>query len=195
MKNLVGYWANLSRAYEVALLGGLSLRVVFDKEYKAGFEDYEQIKEFFKAVAFSGKGALSVTIYKPSHDIPENRFEALEAIHKRVEAAKRNELPATFEGSACETLLKVATDRLSLSIADRNLILKISGVIGQLSGSECVSVEHLAEAIHYVGYTKDNCNECNAENRTIKFGDGIVIALHELDRNDVKEAIEYLNGL
>ena len=52
MKNLVGLWANLSRAYEMALLGKFSIQIIFDKEYIQGFDDYESIKSFYKDVLF-----------------------------------------------------------------------------------------------------------------------------------------------
>jgi hypothetical protein len=38
MKNLVGIWVNLSRAYEIALLGNFKIQIVFNKEYKQGLK-------------------------------------------------------------------------------------------------------------------------------------------------------------
>jgi hypothetical protein len=64
MKNLVGIWVNLSRAYEIALLGNFKIQIVFNKEYKQGFEDYDNIKSFYNEVDFVKEGDLIIEIYK-----------------------------------------------------------------------------------------------------------------------------------
>ena len=192
MKNMIGLFINLSRAYEIALLGNFSIQVVFSKEYTTGFEDYQKIKEFFNKVQFSPKGDLTVEIIRP--DIRDNvRYESIEDIHQRVEAAKDNQKPTEFVSQqTCDALLKTAFERLELSIESHERIKKIASVIAQLEGKSKIETHHLAEAIQYqVSFMSDD-GICNAENQSIQFGKGITIALHQLETGDIEQAIEYL---
>jgi len=188
MENLIGYWPNLSRAYEIALLGNLSIRVVFDKEYISGFGDYELIKEFFSAVQFSSDGDITVHITEP---ILNDRDEQLSDIDKRVSAARKNDIPLAFKGDACQSLMKTATQRLNLSVAAQNNVTKIARTVAQLHGTPAICTEHVAEAIHY-NFPIEQA--CIAENKSIKFG-GIEIPLHELSPYDVENAVKYLQSL
>lgn len=187
MENLIGCWPNLSRAYEIALLGKLSIRVVFDKEYISGFEDYELIKEFFSAVKFSSDGEITVEITKPE---PNSRAQ-LSDIDKRVSEARKNDAPLAFKNDACQALMKTAIQRLNLSVATQNNIVKIARIIAQLSGTPAIYTEHMAEAIHYNIPVEQ---ACIAENKSIKFG-GIEIPLHELSPYDIENAVKYLQSL
>lgn len=189
MKNLIGLWVNVSRAYEIALLGNYSIEVVFDKSYKEGFEDYQAIKEFFNEVPFK-IGGLQVEITKPDYQ-QNSQCEDKSDILDRVNAAKKRELPTAFKSSGCEHLLKVASERLSLSLPKIESIKSVAAVIAQLSGSKEIAVEHIAEAIHYHSY---NGEGILAEANQMRFG-GITIPLTEQSEADVKLAVEYLQTL
>lgn len=191
MKNLVGLWVNLSRAYEVALLGNLSIQVVFQKDYQNGFDDYKQIKSFYKGVNFVEDGDLIVEIHKPDYNDRIN-YETLQDIQKRVEAAKSRELPQEFSSTSCDELLKTGTNRLNYSYTRREKVIEVSKVIAKLEGKPKIEPQHLAEAIQY-SFFDETC--CNAENETINFGQGIQIALSEIDFEDIDKAISYLQGL
>lgn len=191
-KNLVGLWVNLSRAYEIALLGNYSIQVAFDKEYKQGFEDYEQIKLFYKGVDFVKDGDLIVEIYKPEYNDKIN-YETRSDIISRVNSVRQMPIPKHFSSGACDSLLKTATERLDFSLKTTEKVKKISSTIAQLAKSETIRPEHVAEAIQYnTSYADDICN---AESKSIFFGKGIEIALHELDHSDIQNAVEYLKSL
>jgi hypothetical protein len=191
MENLVGLWPNVSRAYEIALLGNYSIEIGFDKSYIQGFDDYKLIKDFYLGVDFVQNGDLFVEIYEVNYNI-KFKPETLLDIQKRVDDVKDLVRPTEFNSTSCDSLLDTAINRLKLSLITRKKIIEVACVIAQLSKSKTIKVEHIAEAIHY------HClNEsiCLAEKKSIKFGKGIEIALHELDNNDVEQAIEYLNSL
>ena len=80
-----------------------------------------------------------------------------------------------------------------MSLTRRNNAIEIAGIIAQLSWSEDIKAEHLAESLQYNNLYDDG--RCNAENSTISFGNGINISLAELDINDVENAIAYLKKL
>lgn len=192
MKNLVGLWVNLSRAYEIALLGNFKIQIVFDKEYKQGFEDYENIKSFYDQVDFVKEGDLIVEIYKPDYNQKTEIFETKEDIKSRVEKALKNKKPDLFKNGSCDALLKTATDRLGFTLQKREKVIEISKIIAQLDNSITIEPQHIAEAIHY---NCDDYTQCNAETKSISFGDGIQIALYNLDYTDIENAINYLSGL
>lgn len=195
--NIIGLWTNLSRVYEIAKLGGLSIRVVFDKDYINGFKDYELIKAFYKDVNFSIDGDIVFELTAPeisSYPSRKNQFETLEDIEKRIEKAKNNILPSEFSGDSCHTLLKTAINRMNFSLSDTEKVKEIAGIIAKLDGTVRIQVEHIAEAVQYRCLLGEG-NYCNAENKSILFGSGIEIALTELDPTDIEKAIEYLQSL
>lgn len=189
MKNLISLWVNVSRAYEIALLGNYSIQVVFDKSYKEGFEDYQAIKEFFNEVPFK-IGGLQVEITKPDYQ-QDQRSETKADILARVTTAKKRPMPTVFKSSGCEHLLRVASERLSLSLPKIESIKSVAAVIAQLSGSKEIAVEHIAEAVHYHSYDGEGIL---AESQSLKFG-GIIIPLTEQSELDIKAAIEHLQAL
>ena len=192
MKNLVGLWANLSRAYEIALLGNFSIKIVFDKEYIQGFDDYKNIKSFYKDVIFSKDGDMTVCIYKPDYTQNRINYETLEDILVRVNRAKGNSLPTDFINDNCNVLLKTATERLGFSYSKKEKVIEIAKIIAQLDNSREIEVQHISEAIHY------NCVDdtvCIAEDKSISFGYGITITKSEINFEDINNAINYLKSL
>lgn len=48
MKNLIPLWVHLGRAYEIALIGDLSITLFANNDYPEAVEDYQLIKDFYK---------------------------------------------------------------------------------------------------------------------------------------------------
>jgi magnesium chelatase family protein len=51
--------------------------------------------------------------------------------------------------AAGRSLLEAAFEKLGLSAAARDCILKVARTIADLAGSDAIRASHLAEAIHY----------------------------------------------
>ena len=183
-------WVNLSRAYEIALLGGFSIRVMIDEDYPEGFDDYQKIKDFFKGVEFSADGDMVVQIVKP--DKYDTIGETMADVLGRVEVSKGNDMPNRFESTTCDTLLNTATDKLSLSYNDRDMIVEFAKAIAQLEGSKNIKAVHIAEGIHYKAFDE---TLINVEGNYLTFGYGINIARTALDRGDITNAIKHLESL
>ena len=194
-KNLIGLWPNLSRVYEIARLGGYSIQVVFNRDYVNGFPDYKMIKAFYSEANFVARsGDLLTEIAEPDNYLSKVEYETLQDIHKRVSLAKNNFRPVEFAtGSACDLILKAATERMNLSLYRIEKTKEVAGVIAQLSGSDVIRAEHIAEAVQYSYVYADAF--INAQAETIEFGKGICIALHEHGREDIENAIKYLKTL
>lgn len=190
--NLFPLWVGLSRAYEIALLGGYSIRVMIDEDYPEGFDDYQKIKDFFKGVEFSADGDMILQIVKPKTYNSKIIGETMADVLGRVEVAKGNDTPNRFESTTCDTLLNTATDKLSLSYNDRDMIVEFAKAIAQLEGSKNIKAVHIAEGIHYKAFDE---TLINVEGNYLTFGYGINIARTALDRGDITNAIKHLESL
>ena len=192
--DIVELWANLARAYEVALLGNFSIRVVLAPEYPQGHTDYKDAKAFYRNVQFSSDGDLTILLHRPDYNQAMRRrgSETLKDIEDRVEEARKNMIPTDLDGESCIALLENATEKQNLSYRTRRRILKIAGVIAQLEGSKLVKVHHLAEAIQYATSYR---NTRDAEDAFIYFGPGIRIAITRLEEEDITNAINALQSL
>lgn len=192
-KNLIGLWVNLSRAYEIALLGGFSIKIVFEKDYVEGFDDYKTIKDFFEDVEFKADGDLTLEITKPDYSYNTKNCDTIKDIKARVRKSLPNKRPTSFKSKdACDALMRTATQRLSFSLSTVEKIKKVASVISQLHGAKFIETAHLAEAIHYNCY---DYNLCVAENQTINFGKGIQVSLFDLEYKDIEAAVEYLQKI
>lgn len=79
----------------------------------------------------------------------EDRFKGAPEVYNNAMMASQlvKEVCAIDEGG--KTLLKTAMEKLGLSARAYDRILKVSRTIADLSGSEKIKIEHLAEAIQY----------------------------------------------
>ena len=193
--NLTGVYPNLSRAYEIALLGGHTITVVYSGnlfDYTQANKDYPKIKKFFNEVSFVSDGDLWVEIEKPQ-DYNQGKYsETLADIHARVKEAENNTEPKQEYCNVGKELLKNAVDRLSLSLKDVEIIQGVSSTIAKLDGEGGTLVHHVAEAIQYrIKYHPDH-SLIIAENSKIQFGDNISIKQGEIHYEDVENAINYL---
>lgn len=88
--------------------------------------------------------------------IQERRFEGFKDLHYNAQMGPdmvRKICQISAEGML---LIKSAMDKLGLSARAYDRILKVSRSIADLEGSESISTEHLAEAIHYRSLDRDN---------------------------------------
>lgn len=200
MKNLTGLWPNLSRAYEVAKLGGLTITITYSKhDYVGAGEDYQRIKEYYKDVKFVTDGDMWIEIYKP-RSYEDTGHVGLSAIHKRVKAAIPNQVPEKTD-VASEELLKSGIQRLNFSIKSVEIIRKVSAVISQLEGCNTIKAHCMAEAMNYRINFSRNDTLVLAENNILKFGDYISIeqdginSMYADEEKNIKKAIEYLKSL
>lgn len=193
----IGTWPTVARSYEIALLGGFSISIVFTPDYTAGWEDYKLVKRFFGDVRFVPDGDMHVEMHKPHHrGISKIRYETLADIHRRVLTARNNHLPTEFANEACDALLRNAADRLELPVHEQNRAVRTAAVIAQLGGSTTIGPEHMAEGVmccKSLGYLQGGL--CYAERGYMSFGNGIDVALHTLTQGDVSAAITYLQSL
>lgn len=200
MKNLTGLWPNLSRAYEVAKLGGLTITITYPKhDYAGAGEDYQRIKKYYKDVKFVTDGDMWIEIYKP-RSYEDTGYEGLNAIHERVKAAMSNQVPERTD-VASEELLKSGIQRLDFSIKSVEIIRKVSAVISQLEGCNTIKAHCMAEAMNYRINFSRNDTLVLAENNILKFGDYISIeqdginSMYADEEKNIKKAIEYLKSL
>lgn len=198
MTNLIPLWPNLFRAIEIAKVGNYSVSVYLDNDYNSGFEDYKMIKNFCKGFFenFVRDGDVKVGISKPINYQPtlfaEKIGGTLETITKRIEIAKQVKTPTLDLSNGSDTLLKVACERLDLSLKQVEKIKEIAVTIAQMENEYSTKPQHVAEAIHDV-YIGDST--VNAISTFKTFGFKIKIKCGEINEADIKAAIKYLNEL
>jgi len=196
--NLTGVFPNLSRGYEIALLGGHSITVTYSADlfnYPQASEDYSEIKKYFNKVKFVGDGEIWIEILRPK-DYERGRYsETLDDVHRRVDTAKSNPEPKPEYCSTSNELLKNAINKLQLSSKDVKIIRKVSSTIAKLDGETKIQAHHVAEAIQY--RIKENWEHLviNAEDDSIQFGDKIKIKRGEIDYENAEKAINYLKEM
>lgn len=198
MTNLTGVFPNLSRAYEIALLGGYSITITYSSDlsdYPQANEDYQIIKKFFEGVHFVSDGDIWIEIVNPKDYNRGKYSETLDAIKMRVHKAEKNPEPKQEYCTAGRDLLKNAVNKMNLSLKDVEIIQKISSSCAKLDGETEIQAHHVAEAIQY--RIKENWHHLviNAESDSIQFGSKITIKRGEIDYKDAEKAINYLKGM
>ncbi len=84
-----------------------------------------------------------------SREIQQKRFETYKNIHSNAMMESQMVKKVCKINTAGKTLLKTAMEKLGLSARAFDRILKVSRTIADLSSSEDIKIEHLAEAIQY----------------------------------------------
>lgn len=84
------------------------------------------------------------------------RFKENAGVYANAQMSSKQLRQVCQINKAGHTLLKTAMERLSLSARAYDRILKVSRTIADLSGSEDIKVEHLAEAIQYRSLDREN---------------------------------------
>lgn len=81
--------------------------------------------------------------------IQEERFKDYKSVHSNAQMPRRLLLKVCAIDEAGKLLLKRSMEKLQLSARAYDRILKVARTIADLADSENISIEHLAEAIHF----------------------------------------------
>lgn len=111
---ITGLWVNVARAYEVALAGNYTIKLVYNKiEYPSAPKDFELIKNYYPDVKFTTDGDLAVEIYGPNIG-DKNYGEDITQIVGRVRNMSNATLNEFKSKGAVDSLLNTAQSRLNL---------------------------------------------------------------------------------
>ena len=94
-----------------------------------------------------------------ARNVQQKRFAQEKSIHSNAMMPSAMVKEICDINNAGRTLLKTAMEKLGLSARAYNRILKVSRTIADLSGSEDIKIEHLAEAIQYRSLDRENWAE------------------------------------
>lgn len=84
-----------------------------------------------------------------AREIQEQRYKSYESIYNNAQMSSKMLKEICVINTAGQNLLKVAMEKLNLSARAYDRIIKVSRTIADLSGSQEIKAEHLAEAIQY----------------------------------------------
>lgn len=84
-----------------------------------------------------------------ARDIQTERFKDIRDVHSNAQMSGSMLREVCVLNQAGNLLLKTAMEKLQLSARAYDRILKVARTIADLSGSEDIKIEHLAEAIHF----------------------------------------------
>lgn len=158
--NILGaYDGNVSRAYEIAAVGGHSITLCY---YREGIDerssdersvnpnDCKLIADTFGFTpVVDGEILLEVVRTQWDYLMSARKGESLETIHERIAVAKQFPRPTALGSEACLSLFRTAYERLNLCATDVQTVFKVAATIAQMAFSEVIRVEHIAEAIQY----------------------------------------------
>lgn len=156
-QNLVALSINVSRAYEISKSGNHTISIIGAADSPDGErtnkENVATLRYFYDAQWDDVADIVVEVAAISSSEILSSytaRYETIQDIESRVELVKSSELSPKIElkGSVLN-LLKVAIDRLNLSIRQVNSIVAVSITIAKMAQSDTVKAEHIAEAIQY----------------------------------------------
>jgi hypothetical protein len=155
--NMAGCYENISRAYEIAQIGGHSISLAYYKSVDGDYErdvnpkDCEAVANTYGFnTALDGDLIIEVVRVQFDYLISQRKFETLEEINERIAAAKsRPEVTQIEKLDVCLSLLKIAYERLNLCTTDVQIIFRVAATIARLGLCEAIMVEHIAEAIQY----------------------------------------------
>ncbi len=113
----------------------------------------------FEELASDRKSESSEDIRKrviKARNMQENRFLGMSPIHSNAQMSPQMVRDICIITDAGQMLLKKAMEKLGLSARAYDRILKVARTIADLAESEEISLEHLAEAIHFRSLDREN---------------------------------------
>ena len=91
-----------------------------------------------------------------AREIQTERYKSVAGMYANSQMSSKQLRDICVIDKIGEALLKKAMERLNLSARAYDRILKVSRTIADLSSSESIKPEHLAEAIHYRSLDREN---------------------------------------
>jgi len=104
--------------------------------------------ELSSSQQFEKSGSIRERVIK-AREIQEERYKNNDGVYANAQMSSKQLKEICVISTAGQNLLKVAMEKLNLSARAYDRILKVSRTIADLSGSEDIKPEHLAEAIQY----------------------------------------------
>ena len=104
--------------------------------------------ELSSSVQFEKSKYIRERVIK-AREIQEERYKASEGVYANAQMSSKQLKEICMISVAGQQLLKTAMEKLNLSARAYDRILKVSRTIADLSASEDIKPEHLAEAIQY----------------------------------------------
>lgn len=95
-----------------------------------------------------GSASIRERVIK-AREIQAERYKDVEGIYANAQMSSKMLKKICVINSAGQTLLKTAMEKLNLSARAYDRILKVARTVADLSQSEDIQIEHLAEAIQY----------------------------------------------
>jgi hypothetical protein len=159
MKNLIGIWPHVFRAIEIAKTGGFTVSMYYNKENKAGSDDYKSIVSFCKGWFddFVLDGDINIELIRPQQYHNKYGAETLDQLKNKVMEYLKNPLPENRLCDVSEALLKDANRRFEFSLAKNEKIKKIALTIARMEGSRKIEAHHIAEATQYNVPMQNDC--------------------------------------
>ena len=104
--------------------------------------------ELQSAKTYEKSDSIRARVIK-AREIQAERYKALPGVYANAQMSSKTLKEICIISTAGQNLLRVAMEKLNLSARAYDRILKVSRTIADLSGSEDIKPEHLAEAIQY----------------------------------------------
>lgn len=155
------YYGNMSRAHEIALVGGHSITLCYYQSVNGDDRDVNpkdcgMVADYFGFTpVLNGDILLDFCRTEFDYLITPRKTDTLADILTRVESAKQFKTPTEYSSDACMSILKTAYGRLNFGVYDVQTIFKLAATIAQMSFSRFIMIEHIAEAIQYRSIQRD----------------------------------------
>lgn len=157
--NLIDVAQNIARVYEIAQLGGFSVKLIAGENCPhIDQRDLKLFNDFFSFDADTEYPDMVIELcYGPQHVLQllfgRSISETLDEVQQRIAQCEFDELEVDRQiDETSKKLLKTAIEQLNLGIADSIQVLDIAAVIAKMAKSKKIKVEHVAEAIQYKSY-------------------------------------------
>lgn len=148
--NLIALACNVSRAYEIAKLGGHTVKIVPSENCCPN--DISLLNEFYNFTPCDNPDMIIELMYDENAVLDcfynKSKHESISDIDLRVNSTPKIPVNGCLDSPSL-ALLKIAVNRLNLGVNDVLSIHRVAVTIAQLGNSDKIRAEHIAEAIQY----------------------------------------------